>query len=249
MPLIQSGISTNAYAQPAIAAGSPHFGMAGTALKAASLASVSDSVHFGGHESRDKDQDVEKGTDSSEARQFTTGQKWQGGGKAMLKSMTNWKWWAREGAIAGGITLATCWLPGSQLFTIPLWLGISGAFTHGKAFVDGYRNPDAVGKIDSAKAKEHQATQQNREGWGKGEIAKAMLKGAWDNGKRTFMLKNGDLLQNLGISALLTLATCWLPGSQLLTIPAWFCMDAAIKAGMGGYHGWQNPAHYVSQKH
>lgn len=237
MPIIQSAVNSNAYAQPRKTGEAQRFGMAGSAT---SFNSSFDSVRFGGQ--------TENGQDAI-ATHFSTGEKWKGGGKAMLKSLTNWKWWAKEGAIACGITVATCWLPGSQLFTIPLWLGISGVFTHGKAFMDGFRNPNTADAMDAAKAQERQSTQHNREGWSKTQIAKAMAKGAWDYGKRTFMLKNGDLLQNLGISALLTLATCWLPGSQLLTIPAWFCMDAAIKAGMGGYHGWQNPAHYLAPSH
>jgi hypothetical protein len=54
-----------------------------------------------------------------------------------------------------------------------------------------------------------------------------------------------DLSQNWGkhllISSLITLLTCWLPGSQLVTIPLWFCMSAAIEGGRGFYTGFNNP--------
>lgn len=185
-----------------------------------------DTVRFG---KRDKHNRAEPG-------EFTTGEKWKGGAKAMFKSLADWKWWAKEGAIACAITLATCWLPGSQLFTIPLWLIISGMFTHGQAFMNGFRNPDSVNAPSEPKRKHSDDGE-----WTTGEKAKAAAKGALKHGIKAFTWKDGDLLQNLGISALLTLATCWLPGSQLLTIPAWFCMDAAIKAGRGAYVGWQHP--------
>lgn len=202
--------------------------------KQRTLFSGADTLRFG---KRNADADGE----------FTTGQKWQGGGKALLKSVSDWKWWAKEGAIACGITLATCWLPGSQLFTIPLWIGISGAFTHGRAFMEGFRNPALADAPESKAAKTAKHAADDDEEWTKGEKAKAAAKGAWKHGLKAFTLKDGDLLQNLGISALLTLATCWLPGSQLLTIPAWFCMDAAIKAGRGGYLGWQHPEIFSHQ--
>lgn len=231
---------------PASTSGQIRQGVKDRPVRQATLLNGTDSIRFGHQQPKQADE-------SEQEAAFTTGEKWKGGGKALLKSVADWKWWAKEGAIACGITLATCWLPGSQLFTIPLWLGISGAFKHGRAFMEGFRNPDFVddtSETESSKPAKHASNQDaDHEEWTRGEKAKAAFKGAWQEGiKAVSWKKDGDLMKNMAFAGLITLATCWLPGSQLLTIPAWFCIDAAIKAGQGAYLGWQHPGLFNNEK-
>jgi hypothetical protein len=50
------------------------------------------------------------------------------------------------------------------------------------------------------------------------------------------------------IAVAITVATAWLPGSQLLTIPAFLAISAALRAVKGGIQGYQNPGgHHLQQ--
>ncbi|HEY9746735.1 MAG TPA: hypothetical protein V6C99_11015 [Oculatellaceae cyanobacterium] len=49
------------------------------------------------------------------------------------------------------------------------------------------------------------------------------------------------ILADLAIGTLITIATAWLPGSQLVTIPVYFAISASMRAAFAAAHGWKNP--------
>lgn len=165
----------------------------------------------------------------------TIGDRLKGAGRAVWQDVSSFKWWAKQTAISSAITLATCWLPGSQLVTIPLWLGVSLALDA----VDGLFNPQS--HDPKLKELKKQKAEQAQQGWSNWKRSQGATKGAWEGIKEGFTDK---FKKKLLISGALCLATCWLPGSQLLLVPALFCTYAACDGTMKGYQGWKNPGLY-----
>jgi hypothetical protein len=162
----------------------------------------------------------------------------QGAWQGFKNSAFSPKWWAMEGAIAGAITLATCWLPGSQLLTIPAWIGASLAINT----IMGGVYPEKA--LEAAQKKRQNGTEphnhQHQE-WTTSEKAKGAFKGAM-NGLKTGFIDHWKT--KLALGAGLSIALCWLPGSQLFVIPAIYCVSAAFKATSGTLKGYQQPAKY-----
>lgn len=160
----------------------------------------------------------------------TTGERFNGAWKAVKNNVTTLGWWGKQTAIAGAITLATCWLPGSQLFTIPLWLGIDLTL---KA-IDGFSNPEQQNvKKQANDPQSEQSSKASKSDKAKGAL-KGIASGAWHGVKDDFGKK-------ALISGALCLATCWLPGSQLFLIPAVFSTYAAWGGVQRGMDGWKRP--------
>lgn len=164
---------------------------------------------------------------------FFSKERWTGAYNSLKQDLSSPKWWLKQGAIAGAITLATCWLPGSQLVTIPLWLGFEAVMSacRGHQHYADYQNKN---KTESTKSK--QWTQEDKR------------KGAWQGFKQG--VKNGftkDFGQKLLISGAICLATCWLPGSQIILIPALFCTYAAWDGIQGAFQGYENPAAFADK--
>ncbi len=162
----------------------------------------------------------------------------QGAWQGFKNSAFSPKWWAMEGAIAGAITLATCWLPGSQLLTIPAWIGASLAINTIMGGVYPGRTLKEAQKKHQ-KSTEPQAPQHQE--WTTSEKAKGALKGTL-NGLKTGFTDHWKT--KLALGAGLSVALCWLPGSQLFLIPAIYCISAAANATSGGLKGYQQPAEY-----
>lgn len=162
---------------------------------------------------------------------FFSTERWTGAYNALKQDLTSPKWWLKQGAIAGAITLATCWLPGSQLITIPLWLGFEAVLSacRGHQHYADYQNKNKT-KPSSSKHSKQWTPEEKRQGaW----------RGFKQGVKEVFTKKLG---QNLLISGAVCLATCWLPGSQLVLIPALFCTYAAWDGIQGAFQGYENPA-------
>lgn len=157
----------------------------------------------------------------------------KGAGVALKNDLLSWKWWGKEALISGAITLATCWLPGSQLLTIPLWMGISLAFDaakgafHPEHYLDKFKKPETP-KRPAQPAKNWTTSEKL---WG---ATKGACYGAWHGVSHHFGRK-------LLVAGALSLALCWLPGSQLILIPAIFCMHGAVDAVQGARQGFTDP--------
>lgn len=185
----------------------------------------SDSVQFAGKQaSKNK---------MGSAPEINTGNRFTGAWKAIKKDITRLGWWGKQTAIATAITVATCWLPGSQLFTIPLWLGIDLTMRG----IDGFSNP---AKYNTPASTKHQPAEQDRK-WSGGQKMKGALKGF---GSGMIHGIKDDFGKKALLSGALCVATCWLPGSQLLLIPALFCSYGAWEGIQRGIKGWNHPDQY-----
>lgn len=69
---------------------------------------------------------------------------------------------------------------------------------------------------------------------------KDRIKGAL-KGAVAEVFKPMKILIDIGIGTLLAIATFWLPGSQLLTIPAYLAISAAFRAVHGAMEGYKHP--------
>jgi hypothetical protein len=191
---------------------------------AAQKVASSDSVQFAGKQaSKNK---------MGNGPEINTGDRFTGAWKAIKKDITSLSWWGKQTAIATAITVATCWLPGSQLFTIPLWLGISLTMQG----IDGFSNPTQY----NAPAPAKQPAEQDKK-WSGGQKAKGALKGF---GSGVIHGIKDDFGKKALLSGALCVATCWLPGSQLLLVPALFCSYGAWEGIQRGIKGWNHPAQY-----
>jgi hypothetical protein len=66
------------------------------------------------------------------------------------------------------------------------------------------------------------------------------VKGAVTGAMKAIFQPKSLMIDSL-IAVAITVATAWLPGSQLLTIPAYLAISAALRAVKGALHGYQNP--------
>jgi hypothetical protein len=192
--------------------------------------------------------------DSLPESEPSTGQRVTGALKAAGKSLASGKFWLTHLAIASAITLATCWLPGSQLITIPIYLAVAGACQAGAAAKEGYNHPFQVGKTKPANAIDPELQPDSPKAQAPPPASdlpvyhpKRLWGGVKGMGKQVIHDFKAHFILNALISGLITLATCWLPGSQLLTIPAWYCMDSAFSAVRGAYRGWKDPNYSPSK--
>lgn len=189
-------------------------------------AAAIDSLQFSGK----PQQAIRMGNNSK----VTTGERFKGAWKAVKNSITSFSWWGKQTAIAAAITLATCWLPGSQLVTIPLWLGIDLTM---KA-VDGLFHPKKYNAPPPKTTPQPEQSQNfSNRIRGKGALkgfGSGMVHGIKDDFKKKAL-----------IGGALCLATCWLPGSQLLLIPALFCTYGACGGIQHGIKGWNHPDQYL----
>lgn len=171
--------------------------------------------------------------------QDSVGAKLSRAGTSLQNNLTSGHWWLNQGLIAGGITVATCWLPGSQLVTIPVWLAVSLAGDAVNAMFD----PNAVGSHESSVSKPPASSkppgQETLWDRGKGSLY-GFGKGLWHG-----LVEHP--VRNLLISAAICLATCWLPGSQLLLIPAFYAMNSAYHGVLGAIAGYQNPRLHLAK--
>ncbi len=72
---------------------------------------------------------------------FTRQQKLMGGLKGAVKNIFNKKALIKDTLIGMVIAAVTAWAPGSQLFTIPMYMCIMGAFRAIHGFEAGYNDP------------------------------------------------------------------------------------------------------------
>ncbi|WP_373532345.1 hypothetical protein [Vampirovibrio sp.] len=158
--------------------------------------------------------------------------RWTGAWNALKTDLTTPRWWLQHAAIAGAITLATCWLPGSQLVTIPLWFGVEAALSAYKGhkhYKDYQTTTQAPQPAENEKKDTSWTAQQKRSG-------------AWNGLKQG--VKEGitkNFKTKLLVSGAVCLATCWLPGSQLILIPAMFSTFAAWDGIQRAFQGYDNP--------
>jgi hypothetical protein len=73
------------------------------------------------------------------------------------------------------------------------------------------------------------------------------LKGAC-KGALKAIFRPRSLMMDTLFAVVITVATAWLPGSQLLTIPAYLAISAALRAVPGAIHGYQSPHGTPPQK-
>ena len=57
-----------------------------------------------------------------------------------------------------------------------------------------------------------------------------------------------NIKTDVGIACLITVATCWLPGSQLIFIPTYLAISNSMHAVRGAYDGWKNPGKYLKNE-
>jgi hypothetical protein len=196
---------------------------------------LSDSIQFGNPPKTAKTQAAKQSTPNEEPGFFGKA-RLAGAWSALKSDLRSPKWWIQHGAMAGAITLATCWLPGSQLITIPFWFGWQALASANK----GHQNYKIYQKPQASE----QPTEKNATTW----TAQQKRQGAWDGLKQG--VKKGftqDLRGKLLLSGAICLATCWLPGSQLILIPAFFSTFAAYAGVKGAIEGYENPAAFSEQ--
>ena len=182
-----------------------------------------DSIHFGQGKQDKSD------TSPPDLSQIPKKGGFKGAGQQVWTDLKRPGWWAKQGAVSTAITLATCWLPGSQLATIPAWFAI--ALVH-SGFKGYQTNPKYLEAEKALRAKK-EANLPELSGAEKAKgVAKGTFQGAWYGVKHNFKT---DLL----FGGAITLATCWLPGTQLVIIPAFMCISAALGAMRGGTAGWK----------
>lgn len=159
-----------------------------------------------------------------------------GAWRSLKQDLTNKNWWLKNGAIAVALTLATCWLPGSQLFTIPLWLSMDALYSA----IRGHNNyQDFLNKPATKVVPEKPATQPAKpKQWHGKDRRSAAWKGLKQGVKDGFCK---DFGKKALISGAICLATCWLPGSQLILIPGLFCSFAAWEGVTKAIEGYENP--------
>lgn len=164
----------------------------------------------------------------------------------MKHDLTSKDWWLKNGAIATAVTLATCWLPGSQLFTIPLWLGIDVLFSA----MRGHQHYQDFPEKPTANVPQNPATQTSpgtqtpkQKQWSGKEKRSAAWKGLKQGIKEGFCK---DFGKKALISGAVCLATCWLPGSQLILIPSLFCTFAAWEGVKNAFEGYEKPETYMA---
>ena len=174
-----------------------------------------DSVHFGS--------DANPHDDAAKKSGFT------GARKAIWNDLKSPKWWGTQLAVSTAITLATCWLPGSQLATIPAWFAISMVYSG----FEGYHRKNQAKPPKAQPAPEEKAGDFGFLDKAQGAL-KGAVKGSWQGVKNNI---GRDLL----FGGALTLATCWLPGTQIIIIPAFMCVSAAMGAVSHAHKGWKNP--------
>jgi hypothetical protein len=209
----------------------PSLSSSGNATRKLREKPLSDSIQFGNPPKRAKTEAAKPSTPNEEPGFFGKA-RWIGAGNALISDLKSPKWWLYHGSIAGAITLATCWLPGSQLITIPFWFGWQALQSANK----GHQNYKDY--------QTEQPTKKDTTTW----TAQQKRQGAWDGFKEG--VKKG-LTQDLGMKLLMSgaicLATCWLPGSQLILIPALFSTFAAYEGVQGALQGYENPAAFSEQ--
>jgi hypothetical protein len=168
---------------------------------------------------------------------FFSGERLTGAWRSLKHDLTSKDWWLKNGAIATAVTLATCWMPGSQLFTIPLWLGIDAMFSamKGHQHYQDYQHP---------RAPKTPATPQATNGkpWSGKDKRSAAWKGLKQGVKDGFCK---DFGKKALLSGAICLATCWLPGSQLIFIPSLFCSFAAWGGVTKAMEGYEHPEKYL----
>lgn len=213
----------------------PSLSSSGNATQKLRGKSLSDTIQFGNQPKTAKTEVTKQSTPNEEPGFFSKA-RWAGALNALKSDLRSPKWWIHHGAIAGAITLATCWLPGSQLITIPLWFGVEALLSAYK----GHQNYKDYQKIQES----DQPTEKNATTW----TAQQKRQGAWDGLKQG--VKEGftkDPGMKLVMSGAICLATCWLPGSQLILIPAFFSTFAAWEGVQGALQGYENPAAFSEQ--
>lgn len=87
----------------------------------------------------------------NEKEEFTSKQRLNGAFKSAVKAIFNPRSIFIDTLIAVAITIATAWLPGSQLLTIPTFLAISAAWRAVQGGIEGYQHPK--GKQDTKSPK------------------------------------------------------------------------------------------------
>ncbi|WP_303673901.1 hypothetical protein [Vampirovibrio chlorellavorus] len=166
---------------------------------------------------------------------FFSKERLTGAWRSVKHDLTSKDWWLKNGAIATAVTLATCWLPGSQLFTIPLWLGMDVLFSA----MRGHQHYQDFPEKPAANAPKKPATQTPKQ---KQWRSKDRRNAAWKGLKQGIISGFRDNFQFKALlSGGLCLATCWLPGSQLLLIPSLFCTFAAWGGITQAIEGYENP--------
>ncbi len=189
-----------------------------------------DAVHFAGNPPKRKSDT----TNQVEAG-FFSGERFTGAWRSLKQDLTSKNWWLKNGGIAAAVTLATCWLPGSQLFTIPLWLGIDAMFSAMRGHQNYQNFLDKPAANVPKKPATHTPEQKQWSGKDKRSAAwKGLKQGVISGFRDNFKLK-------ALVSGAICLATCWLPGSQLILIPSLFCSFAAWEGVTKAIEGYQNP--------
>lgn len=98
---------------------------------------VSDTVHFG--QKSDAQQADEAPQDTAQPEKPSLAKRLLQGGKEGLKAGFHWKGLLDDVAISSIFALATCWLPGTQLFTIPAVVSIGVGIRSLLGFASGVR--------------------------------------------------------------------------------------------------------------
>lgn len=179
------------------------------------------------------------GTNHTLEAGFFSKERFTGAWRSLKQDLTSKNWWLKNGGIAAAVTLATCWLPGSQLFTIPLWLGIDMVFSA----ITGYQHYQAFLNKPAVNTPQKLATQKPKQKpWSGKDKRSAAWKGLKQGVKDGFCK---DFGKKALISGVICLATCWLPGSQLILIPGLFCTFAAWEGVKNAFEGYEKPETYL----